>query len=358
MNQQTESLPFLTNEHQQVLRKVRYILQEYGYTAIKHKRISYENDKNNTSTLNKATLFQGLTHAQYTIDTQNTHVIIKWFYYDDANSTKSLMSNHELLINKQLVQQITDLRRTQKNIEECIVLPIITHTRKVHEQIEFLTLPFYHLGDVKQCLHHMQKKLNKDDLLALKMSMVEAIFLAVNEFHKLGWIHGDIKSTNIVVDRCEWKRVGKEIRWEVKVKLVDFAISTPQTIETECNPNNKDNNKKALQVLTQGTPAYLAPECWQGEASSIYSDYYAVGITIIEVLLDKKLSEVVKEVTGGNLENLEAWRELHCMTGVLSVIEKYDFDSSFSLLEYNKYLLNDLLDKNSAERKLAFRLLT
>ena len=99
--------------------------------------------------------------------------------------------------------------------------------------------------------------LEKKEALAIMEQLVEA----VREAHVNNIIHRDIKPQNIL------------IKDDGTVKITDFGIATVSD---------------ALQ-LTQtdtvlGSVHYLAPELARGEASSVQSDIYALGITFYEML--------------------------------------------------------------------------
>ena len=57
-----------------------------------------------------------------------------------------------------------------------------------------------------------------------------------------------------------------------RLLLTDFALAQPV---------DKKNNF-SLQIA--GTPAYLAPERWQGQDATVQSEIYAFGIMVFEIL--------------------------------------------------------------------------
>jgi hypothetical protein len=77
----------------------------------------------------------------------------------------------------------------------------------------------------------------------------------LREVHRAGILHRDVKPGNVVLDEGRGESV-----------LVDFGLAAPPT-----------------QNEGGGTPAYLAPEAWRGEASP-RSDVYSLGVTLLHLV--------------------------------------------------------------------------
>ncbi len=82
---------------------------------------------------------------------------------------------------------------------------------------------------------------------------------ALRASYQLDVVHGDIKPSNLLVDRLG------------TIKLSDFGLA--RRVDSE-----EDNN-----TGLRGTPNYLSPGIMAGEAPSIRSDMYALGITLYEL---------------------------------------------------------------------------
>ena len=93
-------------------------------------------------------------------------------------------------------------------------------------------------------------------LLAWVLLVGEALARALSAIHAAGLIHGDVKPQNAVVSEDG-----------TDVKLVDLGLA---------------RSPRAEHVI-RGTPAYLAPEAWQGE-QSVASDVYGLGATLHDLL--------------------------------------------------------------------------
>ena len=95
-----------------------------------------------------------------------------------------------------------------------------------------------------------------DPSRSLRYALVVADALA--HAHKLGVVHRDVKPQNLLETRAG------------VIKLADFGLAglKQDTLETS----------KPMRII--GTPQYLAPEMWLGEAASPRSDTYGLGATL------------------------------------------------------------------------------
>ena len=88
---------------------------------------------------------------------------------------------------------------------------------------------------------------------------------SLGEAHERGLVHRDVKPANIYT--C---RLGREYDF---VKVLDFGLVKYDQDETIL-----DTIKSA--DVTTGTPAYMAPEMFDGEAGNEATDIYALGVTM------------------------------------------------------------------------------
>ncbi len=103
----------------------------------------------------------------------------------------------------------------------------------------------------------------------LKLEAISAILHqiapALDYAHQQGIIHRDLKPANVLFDAHH------------NAFLTDFGIAKlldagdPQNILTE-------------EGSTLGTPCYMAPELWQGENVGAWTDLYALGVMLFEML--------------------------------------------------------------------------
>jgi hypothetical protein len=93
--------------------------------------------------------------------------------------------------------------------------------------------------------------------------------LSLEEAHAAGIIHRDIKPENLMLCRT--------VDGRNRLKLLDFGIARVR------EPVAGEPQLTHTGFLT-GTPAYMAPEIWQGEPADERSDVYSLGVTLSFVL--------------------------------------------------------------------------
>ncbi|WNG32513.1 protein kinase [Archangium violaceum] len=93
------------------------------------------------------------------------------------------------------------------------------------------------------------------------LEMLEAIASGLAHAHARGIVHRDLKPGNVFLTR------------EGAVKLLDFGLSylAVEPVGSELQPIG-------------GTPAYMAPEQWRGEAQDPRTDIWAAGVVLYELL--------------------------------------------------------------------------
>ena len=99
--------------------------------------------------------------------------------------------------------------------------------------------------------------------LAIRMTI--RILAAVDQAHRNGIVHRDIKPQNILVDR------------QGRVKVADFGIARLKTSQT--TQIEEGGSSSAL-----GSVHYFSPEQAQGEIADEKSDLYSVGVVLYEML--------------------------------------------------------------------------
>ena len=93
------------------------------------------------------------------------------------------------------------------------------------------------------------------------------------EAHRNGVIHGDLKSSNVILT------AGAD--GEIRAVITDFGLA-----------HRPDSAQRAFQSgQAGGTPDYMAPELWKGEKASVVSDIYALGIILYELLSGSRPNE-------------------------------------------------------------------
>lgn len=104
---------------------------------------------------------------------------------------------------------------------------------------------------------------------ATAINLVKQACVSLEEAHAAGIIHRDIKPENLML--CQTAE-GRSM-----LKLLDFGIARFR------EPQQGEPQLTHTGFLT-GTPAYMAPELWQGAPADERSDIYALGVTLYFVL--------------------------------------------------------------------------
>jgi serine/threonine protein kinase len=133
----------------------------------------------------------------------------------------------------------------------------------IHERIMYIAMELVE-GKTLEQLIARESPLTEPRAAAI----AKQIALGLNEAHRLGFIHRDLKPGNVLLV--------EGLRGE-QVKLVDFGVTA------HSNPEN------ALQRLTMtgftvGTPLYMAPEQIQGGDVGPEADIYSLGAIIYHML--------------------------------------------------------------------------
>jgi serine/threonine protein phosphatase PrpC len=104
----------------------------------------------------------------------------------------------------------------------------------------------------------LETRLARRPALGLEEGRNIAILLAraVAALHRAGIIHRDIKPDNVILERG------------ASLKLIDFGVVRIPGMEDSAPQN------------IPGTPAYMAPEMFDGEAGNEATDIYALGVTM------------------------------------------------------------------------------
>lgn len=104
--------------------------------------------------------------------------------------------------------------------------------------------------------------------------LLRDIATAVDTAHAQRIVHGDLKPSNLFL--------AKEVARERVVKVVDFGLARLAPPGGEESPSTDSAPRKASSV--HGTPAYMAPELFEGQPASPASDRFALGALIYEIL--------------------------------------------------------------------------
>ncbi len=115
--------------------------------------------------------------------------------------------------------------------------------------------------------------------LAMRLQLFRSICEAVQYAHEHAVIHRNLKPSNILVKN------------DAGVRLLDFGIA--KHLESLDQP--VDQTRTELRLMT---PAYAAPEQVRGEAVGIFTDVYALGLILYELLTDRQPFNLSKRPPG------------------------------------------------------------
>ena len=134
------------------------------------------------------------------------------------------------------------------------------HTASTSQgDIDFLTMEFLEGETLADRLHRGPVPAAEARAIALQLCA------GLAEAHRNHVIHGDLKSSNVILAR------GPE--GTIRAVITDFGLARkPETGERTAQSGERC-----------GTPDYMAPELWKGEAVSPASDMYALGVILCEL---------------------------------------------------------------------------
>lgn len=259
----------LQRQNELFLPLVTKALSKLGYLNLVHQRLSKQTGIE--------PIYQGLTRAT---DNKLEPLMIKWeisadIYYDLTSL------GQEIKVLKSL-NSLQCKAQNSINISPIILADnysIITLLNKKY-QLTLLVMPYYSKGSLAK---YLKQSLTDDQKHQLIIKAAELI----KSLHAKGWLHNDIKPSNILINE------------EHDLLLTDFALAEPI----------KDSDKDKINAKNSaGTPAYLAPERWQGQGTSMQSNVYAFGIMLYEILVGER----PYAIESSSNEPLRDWALQHC----------------------------------------------
>lgn len=290
--QAMQLLPIITQE-----------LDAQHFSEIVHQRIAQQSTEQTQDIKTQHvdnTYFQGLTRAQHP---QFGSVMIKWQLSDGAYPIASDLT-HEANI-------LAAVNASSKIKDNAIAPPLLAHhcvdvqILEQPQKLIIVVMPYYSNGSLASQLtasKHLSLIASQKHHFIMKSAHLIA------NLHQAGWLHNDIKPSNILLE-------GSDDNWPVdtmsnsltpRLLLTDFALSQRMMVD-----NSQPN--------PAGTPAYLAPERWQGQSATIQSDIYAFGVMMVEILTGKRPFKV----RANSNEKSKAWAIQHCQQPIPTLSAEY-----------------------------------
>jgi serine/threonine-protein kinase len=158
----------------------------------------------------------------------------------------------------------TALLRFQAEAEAVARLnhPNIVHIHQIgeHDGHRYMVLEYVQGRNLRD---YLARKGPPD--LAVTLTIIRQVALALQKAHEQGIVHRDIKPENILITR------------KAEVKVADFGLS--RFFTKAAAPSSLTQSGIAI-----GTPLYMAPEQVQGNPTDHRTDIYSLGVTCYHLL--------------------------------------------------------------------------
>jgi serine/threonine-protein kinase len=99
---------------------------------------------------------------------------------------------------------------------------------------------------------------------------------AVAHAHDRGIVHGDLKSSNIIVAD------------DGRVKVLDFGLAVRRTMGRTAVSCDVDTTRVSTSSVAAGTVPYMAPELLRGQVADVQTDIWALGVMLYEMLTGRR----------------------------------------------------------------------
>ncbi|WP_201628064.1 serine/threonine-protein kinase [Psychrobacter maritimus] len=303
----------LQTQAQKILPVLTTLFSSLHYNEIAHQRVSQQSDSGEAN-------YQGLTRGQHP---QFGQVMIKWQLSADSNKESADLA-YEADVLKSINISISE------NSLPAIAPPILAYDNvtiqilKPSSQLTILVMPYYPNGSLASQLNSQ----NHSRLTNIqKHHFIGRSAYLISHLHNAGWLHNDIKPSNILLDGFMPNHADNS-SITPDLLLTDFALA--EAINDDIAQNS---DKNSTGDSAAGTPAYLAPERWQGQGATLQSDIYAFGIMMYETLTGERPFNIDNQ-SGAPLRE---WAIQHCQQPVPTLP-----------LEYSGY--QGIIDKALAKR--------
>jgi predicted Ser/Thr protein kinase len=129
----------------------------------------------------------------------------------------------------------------------------------------------YHVGPDYLVMEYVEGTPLKGPLsIDEALKCAQQICDALDAAHQKGIVHRDLKPANILLSKQG-------------IKLLDFGLA-----QMEAGPDDPTITHLTQEGALMGTPAYMAPEQWEGKKADARSDIYSFGCVLYEMLTGKR----------------------------------------------------------------------
>ena len=217
--------------------------------------------------------------------------MIKWeisadIYYDLTSLGQEIKVHKALNISQIKAQNFINIS-PQILADKSLIITVLNK----NYQLTLLVMPYCTQGSLAEYLKQLLTDKQKQQLI-FKVAQL------ISNLHSYGWLHNDIKPSNILVND------------DHSLVLTDFALA-------ELINSGSEDQRKAKN--SAGTPAYLAPERWQGQGATIQSDIYAFGIMMYEILVGARPFTI----DSPSSNSLKDWAIQHCQQSIVKLPDQH-----------------------------------
>jgi tetratricopeptide (TPR) repeat protein len=129
----------------------------------------------------------------------------------------------------------------------------------------------YHVGPDYLVMEYVQGTPLKGPFpMGEALKYADQICDALDAAHEKGIVHRDLKPANILLAKHG-------------IKLLDFGLA-----QMEAGPDDPTMTQMTQAGALMGTPAYMAPEQWEGKKADARSDIYSFGCVLYEMVTGKR----------------------------------------------------------------------
>jgi len=290
----------------QLLPVITQALSERAYSKIVHQRISQQYREERTEQTQKNSMqpirqsrqqscYQGLTCAQHL---QYGRVMIKWEISSASDVLQNISDlNHEISV----LQALSVSQKIQATITPSVFdnYNIDIQALGQTQRLTVLVMPHYANASLDKLISRQQHSLLTDEQKHHLLLQSAQLILSL---HKAGWLHNDIKPSNFLLSNISnnsKSNAGSDHK-AADLLLTDFALA------------QRSDQANAINSAS-GTPAYLAPERWQGQKATIQSDIYAFGNMMVEILTSVRPFSINSK----SQQPMTDWAIRHCQQPII-----------------------------------------
>jgi len=287
----------------QLLPVITQALSERAYSKIVHQRISQqyreqtqESDTQHIRHSRQQSCYQGLVRAQHL---QYGSVMIKWEISSTSDVPQNISDlNHEISVLQSLsVSQKIQLTTITPSVFDNYDIDI--QALEQPQRLTVLVMPYYENASLAKLLNHQRHSFLTDEQKHHLLVQSAQLILSL---HTAGWLHNDIKPSNFLlsnISNIPKDNAGSDHK-AADLLLTDFALA------------QRSDQANAINSAS-GTPAYLAPERWQGQKATIQSDIYAFGIIMVEMLTGARPFSISSK----SQQPMTDWAIRHCQQPII-----------------------------------------